>query len=53
LNDTTIGFDQAEDEMLSYEVSDEALEVAAGTGRENARNYTHFFCTFFDNCPGP
>ena len=45
MSDTTIGFDQTEEEMLAYEVSDETLETAAGTGSEKAGNYTLYFCT--------
>ena len=33
MNDTTIGLDEIGEELLTYEVSDEALETAAGTGR--------------------
>ena len=42
--------DQTE-EILSYEMSDEALESAAGTKR--AANYTFYYCTALDLCPGP
>ena len=31
VNDITIDLDQTEEESLTYEVSDEALEIAAGT----------------------
>ena len=41
-------FDQTEEEILTYEVSDDALEVAAGTGKE--ANYT-MFCSGI-SCPG-
>jgi hypothetical protein len=51
MSDITIGLDLAEEEMLAYEVSDEALETA-GTGGEKA-NYTLFYCTALDLCPGP
>ena len=34
--DLTIELDQTEEEMLTYEVSDEALESATGTGNEKA-----------------
>jgi hypothetical protein len=47
-SDTTI--DQAK-EILSYEISDEALESAAGT--KQVPNYTLFYCTALDLCPGP
>jgi hypothetical protein len=53
MSDTTIGFDQTEEEMLVYEVSDETLETAAGTGSEKAGNYTLYFCTALSLCPGP
>ena len=53
MNDTTIGLDQSEEEMLTYEVSDEALESATGTGNEKAGNYTLYFCTALDLGPGP
>ena len=52
MSDTTIGLDQTE-QILTYEVSDEALEIAAGTGNEKAGRYTLFFCTALDMCPGP
>ena len=48
MSDTRL--DQTE-EILSFEISDEALESAAGTKR--AANYTLFYCTALDLCPGP
>ncbi|HSP50371.1 MAG TPA: hypothetical protein VLN61_09345 [Pseudolabrys sp.] len=33
---TTIGFDQTEEEILNYDVSDDALETAGGMGKEKA-----------------
>ena len=53
MSDTSIGLDQTEEEMLAYEVSDEALETAAGTGSEKAGNYTLYYCTALHLCPGP
>mgnify|MGYP000426183539 CR=1 FL=1 len=41
------------EDVLAFEVSDEALEIAAGTGSEKAANYTLFYCTALDLCPGP
>ena len=38
-------------EMLAYEISDDALESAASIGR--AGHYTVVFCTALDLCPGP
>jgi hypothetical protein len=45
------GFDLTEQEILAFEVSDEALESAAGTGKEKAGNYTLGFCTGLSACP--
>ena len=53
MSDTTIGLDQTEEEMLAFEVSDETLETAAGTGSEKAGNYTLWYCTALNLCPGP
>ena len=53
MNGTTIGLDQTEDQMLAYEISDEALELAGGTARDKAKNMTLFFCTYLDICPAP
>jgi len=47
---TIFKLDQVEEEMLAYQISDEALELA---GSEGATNYTLFFCTALDHCPGP
>ncbi|HSV23438.1 MAG TPA: hypothetical protein VLJ17_10465 [Xanthobacteraceae bacterium] len=52
MNDMTIGIDQTEEEVLTYQVSDEALETAAGMGKEKAGNYTLGFCTGLAACPG-
>jgi hypothetical protein len=38
-------------EILAYEISDEALESAASN--KQASNYTLFYCTALDLCPGP
>jgi hypothetical protein len=40
MSHTTIGLDQTEEDILNYEVSDDALEMAAGTGKEKAGPYT-------------
>ena len=50
MSDTT-RFDQIDEEILSYEVSDEALETAACTGKEKAGNYTLGFCSGLSVCP--
>lgn len=52
MSDTKTGLDRTEEEILTFEVSDESLETAAGTGKEKAGNYTLGFCTGFTSCPG-
>jgi proteasome assembly chaperone (PAC2) family protein len=49
MNDT-IGMIQADEELLSYEISDEALETAGNAGKENA--YTLGACSGLSVCPG-
>jgi len=53
MSDTTFGLDQTEERMLAHEVSDEALESASGTASDKTGNYTLYFCTALDLCPGP
>jgi len=36
MNDITLGPDRTKEETLTYEVSDEALETAAGTEKQTA-----------------
>ena len=40
MRQTTVALDQAEEEILNFDVSDEALETAAGTRKENVANPT-------------
>ena len=40
MSHTTIGIDQTDEEILNSETSDDALETAAGTGKEKAKAYT-------------
>jgi hypothetical protein len=47
MNDATIGFDQIE-ELPVYDVSDEALEAAAGTEQAG---YTLAYCSGLSVCP--
>jgi hypothetical protein len=51
MSDTRL--DQTEEAIIAYEVSDDALESAAGAGSKNAGSVTFFFCTALDHCPGP
>ena len=48
---TDINIDQREEEILNYEVSDEALEAAAGTVKGKAGAFTLAFCSGLDTCP--
>ena len=50
MSDTSIGREQTEEEVLAYEVSDEALETASGIGSKQAGNLT-LTCTYFYLCP--
>ena len=50
MSETTIGLDQNEEEILTYEVSDEALETAAGA--DKSANYTLGGCSGLSVCPG-
>jgi hypothetical protein len=52
MNTTTKGCDQTEEQILAYEVSDEALETAASTGKEKAASFTLGACTGLAVCPG-
>jgi hypothetical protein len=45
-----IRIDQNEEEILNYEVSDEAMETAAGASRDKAVA-TAAFCSGLDTCP--
>jgi hypothetical protein len=44
-------FEITEDEIFSFDVSDEALEIAAGTARDKA-NFTLGACSGLSICPG-
>ena len=43
--------DEANEANLTYEVSDDALEMAAGAIREKAGAFTLSFCSGLDSCP--
>jgi hypothetical protein len=51
MNDTTIGLDQAEEEILAYDVCDDALESAACKMTWKAGSMTLSFCSGLDSCP--
>jgi hypothetical protein len=43
--------EQTEEDVLSFQVSDEAIEAAAGSAREVVAALTVAFCTGLDTCP--
>ena len=50
MHDTTKSFDQTEEAILTFEVSDDALE-SAGAGKDQAANFTLGACTALSVCP--
>ena len=52
LSDTTIGLDQKE-EILTYQASDETLEIAAGTGNGKSGTLHALFLHCFGSLPRP
>lgn len=50
MNKSTIGFGVTEDDIVAYEVCDEALEAAACT-QDRAGAITLAFCSGLDTCP--
>jgi hypothetical protein len=51
MNEMTL--DQNNEELLTYEVSDEVLEFAAWAERNKANTFTQWICTSAYFCPGP
>jgi hypothetical protein len=51
MNEANVEFDLNEEEMLTHEISDEAVEAAACAGSENARAFTIAMCTGQADCP--
>jgi hypothetical protein len=51
MKNTTTGFEKIEEDILAFEVSDDALEIAAGTAKEKA-NFTLGACSGLSVCPG-
>jgi len=51
MKNVLIALEQTEQEVLALTVSDAALEIAAGTAKENA-NFTLGACTGLSECPG-
>jgi hypothetical protein len=51
MKNVTIRLEQTEEEILAFGVSDDALEIAAGTSKEKA-NFTLGACSGLSVCPG-
>jgi hypothetical protein len=51
MKSTKLGIDMTEEEIFAFEVSDEALEAAAGTTKEKA-NFTLGACSGLSVCDG-
>jgi hypothetical protein len=51
MKNSTMGLEKTEQEILAFEVSDEALESAAGTAKEKA-NFTLGACSGLSVCGG-
>ena len=51
MNESTIGVDLTEEEILISEVSDDALEAAACRMKDRAGAFTLAFCSGLDTCP--
>ena len=51
MENQTIRLDETEDEIFTYEVSDEVLEVAGEEAKQRA-NFTLGACTGLSVCPG-
>jgi hypothetical protein len=51
MNESVINFADIKEDILNYEVSDEAVETAAGKLEGAAKNATVAFCSGLDTCP--
>ena len=51
MTEKTLGLDRKEEELLIKGISDEALEIAAGSAKEKA-NFTLGACSGLSVCPG-
>jgi hypothetical protein len=50
-NAMTDKYIERDEEILGFKVSDEALEMAAGSVKEKAGAFTLAFCSGLDTCP--
>jgi hypothetical protein len=51
MKNITIGLEETDEEIFTFEVSDDALEIAAGSAKEKA-NFTLGACSGLSVCPG-
>jgi hypothetical protein len=51
MNESIFSFADIEENILNYEVADEAVEAAAGILEGQAKNATISFCSGLDTCP--
>ena len=51
MKNITIRLEQTDEENVAFEVSDEALEIAAGSAKEKT-NFTLGACSGLSVCPG-
>jgi hypothetical protein len=51
MNESIINFADTDEEILTYQVSDQALEAAAGILEGQGKNATIAFCSGLDTCP--
>ena len=51
MDNTAIVVDQTEEQIFTYEASDEALERAACVVKDNVTSVTVSFCSGLDTCP--
>jgi phage tail tube protein FII len=51
MTNITMGLETTEGEILAFAVSDDVLEIVAGTAKEKA-NFTLGACTGLSECPG-
>ena len=51
MTNITMGLEKTEEEILAFEVSDEAMEIAARTAKGKT-NFTLGACTGLSECPG-
>jgi hypothetical protein len=51
MDESIINLAHIEEDILDYDVSDQALEAAAGMSEGKVASFTLAFCTGLDTCP--